>query len=171
MLGICPRTFRRWAGRYQEFGIDGLRDMRLSGLSHRAAPADEVMLTRIVGRIRKRWPKVRVVVRGDSGFCREPIMRWCECNDVDYVLGLARNERLVGRIEKALRKSHSRHRGVSSGWLPWRGPNRSVWTDFGRDGCMIGSLISVARPQVCPNFRSRRGKDRVTASVADDTGQ
>ena len=36
-------------------------------------------------------------------------MQWCECNDVDYVLGLARNERLVGHIEKALHKSHSRY--------------------------------------------------------------
>ena len=35
LLGVCPRTFRRWAGRYEEFGIDGLRDKRLSGLSHR----------------------------------------------------------------------------------------------------------------------------------------
>ena len=65
-------------------------------------------LTRIVGRLRQRWPRVRVVVRGDAGFCREPIMRWCEDHDVDYVLGLARNERLVGRIGKALRKSRSR---------------------------------------------------------------
>lgn len=43
LLGVCPRTFRRWAGRYEEFGIDGLRDKRLSGLSHRAAPVDEVV--------------------------------------------------------------------------------------------------------------------------------
>ena len=66
-------------------------------------------LERIVGRIRQRWPGVRVVIRGDSGFCRDAIMDWCERNGVDYVLGLARNERLVGRIGKALRKSGSRH--------------------------------------------------------------
>ena len=66
-------------------------------------------LKRIVGRIRQRFPAVRIVVRGDSGFCREAIMHWCERNGVDYVLGLARNERLVKRIGKALRKSRSRH--------------------------------------------------------------
>ena len=78
--------------------------------SNRDASAGSVEeLTRIVGQIRQRWPQVRLVVRGDSGFCRESIMRWCECNDVDYVLGLARNERLVKRIEKALHKSHSRY--------------------------------------------------------------
>ena len=48
-------------------------------------------------------------MRGDSGFCRDEIMDWCERNAVDYVLGLARNERLVKRIGKALRKSRSRH--------------------------------------------------------------
>ena len=52
LLGVCPRTFRRWAGRYEEYGIDGLRDKRLSGVSHRAAPVDEVM--RLVDRYRTR---------------------------------------------------------------------------------------------------------------------
>jgi len=65
-------------------------------------------LERIVGRIRAAWPSVSIVVRGDSGFCREEIMAWCERNGVDYVLGLARNPRLAKRIAKALRKSGSR---------------------------------------------------------------
>ena len=52
---------------------------------------------------------MRVIVRGDSGFCRDAIMHWCKRNGVDYVLGLARNERLVRRIGKALRKSRYRH--------------------------------------------------------------
>ena len=43
LLGVCPRTFRRWSERCGEGGIDGLRDRRLSGTSHRAAPVDEVM--------------------------------------------------------------------------------------------------------------------------------
>jgi len=51
-------------------------------------------LMQIVQRIRRVWPKVRIIVRGDSGFCREDLMRWCEENQVDYVLGLARNARL-----------------------------------------------------------------------------
>ena len=77
--------------------------------SNRDASAGSVEeLAWIVGRLRQPWPQVRVVVRGDAGFCRESIMRWCEDHDVDYVLGLARNEHLVGRIGKALRKSRSR---------------------------------------------------------------
>ena len=77
--------------------------------SNRDASAGSVEeLSRIVNRLRQRWPQVRVVVRGDAGFCREPILRWWEDHDVDDILGLARNEHLVGRIGKALRKSRSR---------------------------------------------------------------
>jgi hypothetical protein len=60
---------------------------------------------RIVARIRARWPKTRIVLRADSGFAREELMSWCEANGVDYVFGLARNERLAqeiaGEIEAA----------------------------------------------------------------------
>ena len=59
-------------------------------------------LDRIVSAIRAAWPMVRIVIRGDSGFCREHIMRWCEQHDVDYVLGLAKNERLKQEIEAEL---------------------------------------------------------------------
>ncbi len=52
-------------------------------------------LERIVGQIRAQWPETRIVIRGDSGFCREPIMAWCEANAVDFVLGLAKNTRLL----------------------------------------------------------------------------
>ena len=51
-------------------------------------------LERIVFRIRERWPDVEIVVRGDSGFCREKIMAWCEERGVAYILGLAKNSRL-----------------------------------------------------------------------------
>jgi DDE family transposase len=49
---------------------------------------------RLVVQIRRRWPRVRILLRGDSGFCRDALMAWCEANRVDYVFGLARNERL-----------------------------------------------------------------------------
>jgi hypothetical protein len=49
------------------------------------------ILKLLVRRLRQAWPKVRIVVRGDSGFCRWKLMRWCEQNGVFYVLGLARN--------------------------------------------------------------------------------
>jgi hypothetical protein len=52
-------------------------------------------LVRIVKQIRQHWPHVKIVVRGDSGFCREYLMRWCEANGVDYLFGLAKNKRLL----------------------------------------------------------------------------
>jgi len=55
-------------------------------------------LQRIVAQIRQAWPEVKITIRGDSGFCREPIMAWCEANGVDYVLGLAQNTRLKAMI-------------------------------------------------------------------------
>jgi len=57
-------------------------------------------LERIVRKLRGAWPQVRIIVRGDSGFCRDEIMSYCEQNEqVDYVLGLAKNERLNKGIE------------------------------------------------------------------------
>src|SRR5436305_94299 len=55
-------------------------------------------LRRIVAQVRQAWPGVKIVIRGDSGFCREPIMSWCEGEGVDYVLGLAQNTRLKAMI-------------------------------------------------------------------------
>ena len=46
-------------------------------------------VARIVAQIRRRWPRVRILLRGDSGFCRDNLMAWCEANRVDYVFGLA----------------------------------------------------------------------------------
>lgn len=66
-------------------------------------------LERIVSAIRAAWPKVQIVIRGDSGFCRERIMAWCEANDVDFVLGLAKNERLIREIESELARAKSQY--------------------------------------------------------------
>src|SRR3954447_25472181 len=55
-------------------------------------------LQRIVAQIRRAWPRVEITIRADSGFCRDPIMNWCEADGVDYVLGLAQNTRLKAMI-------------------------------------------------------------------------
>ena len=62
-------------------------------------------LRRIVSQIRSKWPQVQIIVRGDSGFCRETIMYWCEQNNVDYVFGLAKNERLKKEITEELQQA------------------------------------------------------------------
>jgi Transposase DDE domain group 1 len=80
--------------------------LRRSDIDASAGTVEE--LQRIVGQIRGRWPKVKIVLRGDSGFCREEIMAWCESNGVDYVLGLAKNNVLIGEIEKELKKAEKK---------------------------------------------------------------
>ncbi len=59
-------------------------------------------LKRIVAHIRRYWPHVKIVLRGDSGFCREYLMHWCESNGVDYLFGLAKNQRLLRILGKEM---------------------------------------------------------------------
>ena len=66
--------------------------LRRSNIDASKGAVEEV--ERIVTQIRSRWSKVRIVLRADSGFARDDLMAWCEANRVDYVFGLARNERL-----------------------------------------------------------------------------
>ncbi len=67
---------------------------RLRQSNSDAAAGSLAEIQRIVAQIRTAWPEVKIVLRGDSGFCRNELMSWCEANRVDYVFGLARNQRL-----------------------------------------------------------------------------
>ena len=71
---------------------------------------------RIVAQIRQHWPKVRILLRADSGFAREALMAWCETNGVDFLFGLAKNSRLIGEIETELAaaQEHSQRTGKSA---------------------------------------------------------
>jgi len=82
--------------------------LRSSNIDAAAGSVDE--LKRIVRQIRARWPTVRILIRGDSGFCREELMVWCEGEQVDYLLGLAKNERLEAEIEKAMVEAEALYR-------------------------------------------------------------
>lgn len=66
-----------------------LRPSRIDGSKQTAA-----VLKLLVSRLRQAWPQVPIIVRGDSGFCRQLLLRWCERHGVDYVIGVARNARL-----------------------------------------------------------------------------
>jgi hypothetical protein len=71
---------------------------RLRKASVGAAEGTVEELERIVSQIRERWPNVKIVIRADSGFCRDDILSWCEEHGVEYVIGLARNPRLERMI-------------------------------------------------------------------------
>lgn len=83
-----------------------LRNSRIDGAKHAAA-----VIKLLVTRLRQAWPKARIIVRGDSGFCRQRLIRWCERQDVGYVIGVARNARLhriVAPWEKRMAKRFAR---------------------------------------------------------------
>jgi hypothetical protein len=77
--------------------------LRPSNIDAAEGTVDE--LNRIVEQIRSCWPEVKIIVRGDSGFCREKIMHWCEEQKIDFVFGLAKNDRLKAIIEKELKQA------------------------------------------------------------------
>jgi hypothetical protein len=88
-------------------------------------------LIRIVGQIRARWPRVRILLRGDSGFCREALMAWAEANRVDYVFGLARNVRLEAEIaaEMAQAKAAAEQSGQTARrFKDFRWSTRDSWS-------------------------------------------
>src|SRR5277367_3898751 len=67
---------------------------RLREANHDAAFGSLREIRRIVDQIRAAWPEVKIILRGDSGFCRNELMSWCEKNRVDFLFGMARNHRL-----------------------------------------------------------------------------
>jgi hypothetical protein len=67
-------------------------------------------VARIVAQIRHRWPKVRILLRADSGFAREELMAWCEANGVHFLFGLQQNERLVADVAGELSRAEARSR-------------------------------------------------------------
>ena len=74
--------------------------LRRANIDGAAGSVEE--MTRIAGQLRRRWPRVRILLRADSGFARENLMAWCEANNVDFLFGLARNVRLVDEIAAEL---------------------------------------------------------------------
>jgi hypothetical protein len=90
------------------FAGDHVLCARLRRSNTDAAAGSKDEMERIVKRIRAAWPKVKIIVRGDSGFCRDEIMVWCESNAVDYVLGVARNKRLESVVAESLEQAKQR---------------------------------------------------------------
>ena len=94
------------------FAGDQLLCARLRAANQDAAAGAVEEVSCIVAQLRQRWPKVRVVLRADSGFCREELMGWCEPNQVDYVFGLARNKRLTKIIGAQMHQAHVLHQAT-----------------------------------------------------------
>jgi hypothetical protein len=99
----------------------------------------------VIARIRARWPKVRISVRADSGFCREELMRWFEDNDIFYIFGLPRNPRLVKRIAKELKKARSRYYRFGKAQRIYKGFFHRTHTSWSRCRRVIGKAEYLAK--------------------------
>ena len=104
------------------FAGDQLLCVRLRPANKDAAAGSVEEVRRIVAQLRERWPEVKIILRADSGFCREELMAWCEHNHVDYVFGLARNQRLAQIIGAQMHQAHRLHQST--------GKAARVFTEF-----------------------------------------
>ena len=97
-------------------------------------------MARIIAQIRRKWRWVRIILRGDSGFANDPLMRWCEANRVDYVFGLARNSRLEAALGN--QAVEAKRLCIASG----RSARCSVTSGIARSTAGAGNGASSARP-------------------------
>jgi len=104
------------------FAGDQLLCARLRPANQDAAKGSVEEVSRIAAQLRERWPEVSIVLRADSGFCREELMAWCEQNHIDYVFGLARNKRLAKIIGAQMHQAQMLHQSS--------GKAARVFTDF-----------------------------------------
>ena len=136
--------------------------LRPSNIDGSAGSVEE--LERIVGQIRARWPKTRIVVRGDSGFCREALMRWCEDNGLGYVFGLARNARLVRAIGRQLHEARAEYRRTGEPARRYRDFRYRTRKSWSRSRRVVGKAQHLPRGANPRFVVTNLGADRAEAS-------
>ena len=137
----------------------------LLGIRLRAANIDAsagalAEVERIIKQIRASWPEIKIILRADSGFCREALMSWCEAHQIDYVFGFARNERLRHIIEPQMQQAAALYRES--------GQAARVFTEFTYE-----TITSWSRPRrVIAKAEQIEGKENpryVVTSLAADS--
>jgi hypothetical protein len=136
--------------------------LRRASLDAADGAVEEV--ARVVAHIRACWPATRIVLRADSGFARDELMAWCEANGVDFVFGLAQNERLTGELEselaqvaaKSARTGRPERRFKS---FMWR--TRTTWSRWRRVIAKVEWTKGKANPRfVVTSLQRDQGKAR-----------
>jgi hypothetical protein len=117
--------------------------LRPSNIDASEGSVDE--LDRIVKQIRAAWPEVRIAIRGDSGFCREDIMNWCEANDVHYILGLAKNSRLKKAIEDELALAKKEYGETGKAARVFKDFTYQTLKSWGRSRRVVGKAEHLAK--------------------------
>jgi Transposase DDE domain group 1 len=117
--------------------------LRPSNIDASAGAVEE--LQRIVTQIRARWPKVSILVRGDSGFAREELMAWCEQQGVHYILGLARNPRLQQALGAELAEAQARFAQSGHPERLYKDFTYRTLTSWSRERRVIGKAEHLAK--------------------------
>jgi hypothetical protein len=121
-----------------------LLGVRLRPANIDASAGSLAEIERIIGQIRQAWPNTRIILRADSGFCREALLAWCEAKQVEYVFGFARNERLRRIIDGEMQQAAVMYQ--QTGQPAW------VFTDFtyetndswSRPRCVVAKAEQIA---------------------------
>ena len=99
----------------------------------------------IIGRLRVRWPEVRIIVRGDGGFCREELMSWCEGQGVEYVLGLAKNARLKALIAEELQQAKAEYESSGEAARVFRECRYQTLESWSRERRVVGKAEHLSK--------------------------
>jgi Transposase DDE domain group 1 len=118
--------------------------LRSSNIDAAAGSVEE--LERIVGQIRAKWRQVHIIIRADSGFCRDEILSWCEARPgVDYVIGLAKNSRLIRTLEPDLDRAEREFRRTGEPARCFRDFSYRTRQSWARSRRVIGKAEHLAR--------------------------
>jgi Transposase DDE domain group 1 len=137
--------------------------LRRSNVDAAAGAVEEV--GRIVARIRARWPRVRIMLRADSGFAREALMAWCETHRVDYVFGLARNSRLLEELAIDMAWAEDEHEKTGQAVRRFKDFRYATLDTWSRRRRVIGKaehLAKGANPRFVVTSLKRRAIDAKT---------
>jgi hypothetical protein len=109
-----------------------------------AAKHSWAILSLLTKRLRRQWPEVKIIFRGDSGFCRWKMLRWCEKNDVHYIVGIAQNKRLNALLEPQLLQSKvefeaSQQKARRFTWLSYKAES------WDKERCIIGKAEHTSK--------------------------
>jgi len=137
--------------------------LRRSNIDASAGALQEV--ERIVGQIRERWPAVRIILRGDSGFARDELMSWCEANDTHYVFGLARNGRLERAIEAELAEAKRRSEISGEAERIFKNFTHRTLNSWNRSRRVVGKAEHLPGGRNPRYVVTSLSKDKIAASV------
>jgi hypothetical protein len=143
--------------------------LRRANIDASAGSIEEV--ARIVARIRERWPAVRILLRADSGFTRDGLMSWCEQNDVDYLFGLAKNDRLIAEIAAELAEAAEENRISGKPARRFKDFHYRTHKSWSRQRRVVGKaewmIPSTAESESATKPRRKRNKKSIKVGDVD----